>query len=325
MPQEPGPGEVLVRVKAVGVCGSDMHWYLEGRIGHNPAIYPQILGHEPAGEVVAVGAGVSGLACGQKVAVEPSITCGHCEMCRAGQYNNCLNSIFMGSPKAPGFFRDYALVPAHNAELVSQHLSFTQIAILEPLAVMLHVLEVAPIRIGDTVAVLGSGPIGMLMAAVARQAGASRVIVADRLPHRLKLAEKMGVDAAVDTNSRSLPEAVMDFTRGRGADIVFDAAGACETVNAAMTVARAAGRVVLIGIPAERFEVDLHTAMMKELRIQTIKRSNHNTEAAVELLESGRIPLDFVTHHMPLERTAEAFEMLEHYTDGVGKVVIETD
>ena len=185
-------------------------------------------------------------------------------------------------------------------------------------------MEMAPVVLGDTIAVMGAGPIGLLTTAVARLAGAGRIFVADRIPHRLALARAMGADAVIDMRGESPSAAVADLTRGRGADIVFDAAGAPGTINAALRIARTGGRVVLIGLPAECvLPVDLMAAMAKELNIQAIKRSNHNAAAAIELLESGRIPRALVTHRLPLAETPPAFEMLAAYADGVGKVIIE--
>ena len=323
MPPEPEPGEVLVKVRAVGICGSDMHWY-HGGIGHTLSVYPQILGHEPAGEVVAVGKGVTDLAPGQKVAIEPAMTCGHCELCRSGRHNACVSSRFMSGPHTPGLFREYAVIPEHNAVLVPQHLTFDGITLLEPLAVMLHIMEMSPIRIGDTVAVMGAGPIGLLMASMARIAGARQVFIADKVSHRLQLAREMGVDVALQIPGESVYDAVMDQTRGRGVDLVFDAAGAPETINTGIQIARNGGRFTLIGIPEEiGITIDIHTAMNKELTLQTIKRSNHNVHGAVALLESGKISTALVTHHYPLERTPEAFATLSAYKDGVGKVIIE--
>src|ERR1041385_1013967 len=134
MPPDPAPGEVLVRMRAVGVCGSDMHWYKEGGIGSMPAVYPQVLGHEPAGEVVAVGKGVEGIRSGQRVAIEPAITCGHCEFCRSGHHNNCVGSIFMGGPQMAGFFRDHAVVPQRNVVPIPDGMTFAAATIIEPLA-----------------------------------------------------------------------------------------------------------------------------------------------------------------------------------------------
>jgi L-iditol 2-dehydrogenase len=323
MPPDPGPGEVLVKIHSVGICGSDMHWYLEGCIGSYPATYPQVLGHEPAGEIVAVGPGVN-LSPGGKVAVEPSITCGRCEPCLSGRHNNCLNSIFMGAGGKPGLFLEYATMPAENTVALPTAMSYTQATIIEPLAVILHVLELVQLRLGDTVAVLGAGPIGLLTATVARLAGASRVFVADRIPHRLDLARRMGVDAAFDLATESFEQAVLDHTRGRGVDIAIDAAGSLQAINVAIAVARMGGKVVILGIPADNSTpFDVHTAMAKELNLQTIRRSNHNAHAAIELLMSGRIPEIFVTHRYPLDETPRAFETLAAYADGIGKAVIE--
>lgn len=323
-PPDPGPGEVTVKLRAIGICGSDMHWYLEGCIGISEAIYPQVLGHEPAGEIIALGPGVSDLAIGDRVAVEPSITCGHCESCLRGRHNNCVQSIFMGSPQHPGLFREYATMPARNVVRVPGSFSFPQATLIEPLAVILHVLELVDIRVGDTVAVLGAGSIGMLSAAVARLAGASQVFAGDIRSYRLDLARRMGAGITIDTSKESMLDAVMDHTRGRGVDLVIDAAGAADSINTAIAIAKLSGRIALIGIPSERMvPVDLNAAMAKEIDIQTVKRSNHNAHEAIDLLGDGRIPDALLTHRLPLDKTPAAFEMLANYSDGVGKAVIE--
>jgi L-iditol 2-dehydrogenase len=332
-PGDPGHGEVTVRIRAVGVCGSDLHWYQDGRMGEIPAVYPQVLGHEPAGEVVAVGpslhssaaapplhssaaapplhssaaappfhssaaprqgadGGSSGdfaghFSVGDRVVIEPTLTCGHCEFCLRGQHNHCVRGVFLGGPQAPGLFREYVTLAAGNCTRIPWSGAMPRTAVFdygtatlaEPLAVMIHMLELIEIRAGDTVAVTGAGPIGMLCAAIAKASGAGRVFIADRLPYRLKLAITMGADVAIDTTISSLVETVMDATRGRGADVVLEAAGSPETVNAAIRVARMGGTVMLIGIPGELHpRIDIHTAMMKELRLQTLKRSNHRTQ-----------------------------------------------
>ena len=169
-------------------------------------------------------------------------------------------------------------------------MSFRDATLVEPLAVMLHVMEMTEIRLGDTVAVMGAGPIGLLMASVARLAGASRIFIIDRLPHRLQIARDMGVpDVTLDINTDPVPQAILDHTRGRGVDLVFDCAAAPQTFTLAMAVAAMGARLILIGIPAEAIPVDFTGAMFKELNIQTVKRSNHNTHAAIELMRSGRI------------------------------------
>src|SRR5213593_3403430 len=160
-PPDPGPGEVTVRVRAVGICGSDMHYYLEGGCAGYPAMYPSVLGHEPAGEVAAVGPGVENLMPGARVAIEPAITCGRCEFCRAGRHNLCENVIFMGGLQAPGLLREWATIPAGNAVPIPNSVSYPAATVVEPLAVILHALELTRLEPGETVAVMGAGPIGL--------------------------------------------------------------------------------------------------------------------------------------------------------------------
>jgi threonine dehydrogenase-like Zn-dependent dehydrogenase len=333
-PRDPGHGEVTVRIRAVGVCGSDLHWYQDGRIGEIQAVYPQVLGHEPAGEVIAVGAGAGAdggssgefaghFSVGDRVVIEPTLTCGHCEFCLRGQHNHCVRGVFLGGPQAPGLFREYVTLAAGNCTRIPAGLDFGVATLAEPLAVMVHMLELIEIRAGDMVAVTGAGPIGMLCAAIAKASGAGRVFIADRLPHRLKLAMSMGADVAIDANESSLVDTVLDATRGRGADVVLEAAGSPEMVKAAIHMARMGGTVMLIGIASALHpKIDIHAAMMKELRLQTLKRSNHRTQQALDLLVAGRIPTSLLTHTLPLAATPRAFEMLTNYSDGVGKAII---
>ena len=320
--QDPGPGEILLKLRSVGICGSDMHWYLEGNVYGYPASYPQILGHEPAGEVVLTGPGVTSLKPGDRVSIEPTISCGHCEYCLRGQHNNCIRGLFMGSPQWPGLLREFATVPAHNATLVPESFNYTQASLIEPVAVIMHMLELVEIRAGATVAVLGAGPIGLLAAAVARKAGATQVLVADKLPHRIQMALDQGATAAVPLNQ--FRELVLDKTRGRGVDMAIDAAGAAETINTALAVTRLAGTFVLIGIPNQvPIGVDLYSLQAKEIQFQPVKRSNHRSEPAIALIASGAIPESIVTHRVGIEQAPAAFEMLAEYRDGVGKLAVE--
>ena len=323
IPQErdPGPGEVTVRIRACGICGSDLHWWAEGGVGAKVAQYPCILGHEPAGEIVAVGPGVTSHNVGHRVAVEPALTCGQCEFCRAGRHNLCTSATFLSSSGAPGLYREYCTIPAHNADPLPAHFTYEQATLVEPLSVIVHVLEVAPIAQGDTVAILGAGSIGMLAAAVAKHAGASHVYIADQVPHRLAMARRMGAGTAVDIKDFSA--AVLDGTAGRGADVVIDAAAKPQTVQAGLAVARRGAQFVLVGIPSQRhMPFDFHLAMSKELRVQTIFRANQGGHRAIELLASGAVPTALLSHSLPLSQTQQAFELLEAYADGGGKVVI---
>jgi len=321
LPPDPARGEILVKLRSVGICGSDMHWYLEGSIYGLAAVYPQVLGHEPAGEVAAVGPGVSTLKPGDRVSIEPTISCGHCEWCLRGQHNNCPTSAFMGSPQAPGLLREFAVVPAHNATLVPETFSYTQASLIEPVAVIMHMLELVEIRPGSTVAVLGAGPIGLLAAALARKAGAAQVLMADKLPHRIRMAQELG---AIAVPMAQFGELVADQTLGRGVDIAIDAAGATETINASLAATTLGGTFVLIGIPTQApVPVDLFSLQAKEIRFQPLKRSNHQSKPAIALLGSGAIPESIITHRARLEQVPEAFQMLADYREGIGKLAIE--
>jgi L-iditol 2-dehydrogenase len=324
-PRDPGPGEVLVRIRACGVCGSDMHFYLEGGCAGTGALYPSVLGHEPAGEIVELGRGVEGLVVGQRVAVEPALTCGHCSRCRAGYANQCEVSRFMGGVQEAGLLRDYAVVPAHNAVPLPDDVDYATATVVEPLAVLLHSVNLAKLHVGETVAVMGAGPIGLLAVATAKLAGASRVIVGDRIPHRLAMAKKLGADEAVNIDNESVRDAVHDLTGGKGAHVVFDGAGKAESINNAIASARRGGRVVIIGIPSEHHVgVDLWQAMHSELSIHVQKRSNGNDRDALDILRRGEIDASLlITHRFSLEQGARAFETVAEYADGVGKALVE--
>jgi L-iditol 2-dehydrogenase len=324
-PHEPGPGEVTVRVRAVGICGSDMHFYREGSCAGSAASYPIILGHEPAGEVAAVGPQVQGLRPGARVAIEPAITCGKCEFCRAGRHNLCERVVFMGGLQLPGFLREWASIPARNAVEIPSSMSYPVATVVEPLAVILHALELTRLEPGDTVAVMGAGPIGLLAVAVARIAGAGRIISADRIPCRLALAQELGADAVIDVASQPTAEAILDLTNGRGAHLIIDAAGKPDSLNPALRAVRHGGRVVLIGIPSEDMpRVDLYAALNREATLLALKRSNRNDRAALRLIESGKIDAaKLITHRFPLSQADKAFQTAAAYAEGVAKAVIE--
>jgi 2-desacetyl-2-hydroxyethyl bacteriochlorophyllide A dehydrogenase len=230
----------------------------------------------------------------------------------------------MGGPDAQGFLRDYVVIPAHNADPIPDGLSWYDATLMEPVAVWVHVFELQPLRMGETVAVMGCGSIGLLGIAMAKAAGAPLVMACDRVPHRLQLAKAMGADIALNVTEDYFYDAVMEKTRGRGVDAVFDAAGAPETINLGLKCARSGGRFTLIGIPEPlHFEVDLHTAMAKELNLQMMKRSNHKGCAAGALLAAGKIPTALITHKLPLAQAQHGFELLHSYADGVGKLIFD--
>jgi L-iditol 2-dehydrogenase len=320
---DPGPGEVQVRVEAVGICGSDMHSYSEGAVGDTPCLFPMVLGHEPAGTVTRTGAGVTGWSRGDLVACEPAIFCYHCEHCQTGHHNLCAHMRFLSTPGHPGFFRETVNLPAENVLPLPRGLAAADGALVEPLAVALHSLKLAPPALGESAVVFGAGPIGLLTVAVLRLAGAGRIFVVEPLAHRRALASGIGADVALDPGQDAVA-AILADTRGRGVDLVLDCAAKPDTANDCLRVARAGGRVVYTGIASElRVPMDVHTWRRKELAIWQVRRSNREGHAAIDLL--ARHPRLFgpvVTHSRPLEEIGKAFALCESYADGVGKLVV---
>lgn len=308
---DPGPGEVQVRVQAVGICGSDMHAYAEGGIGGADCVYPMVLGHEPAGVVEKVGAGVTGWNPGDSAALEPALYCYHCEHCMRGRHNVCAKLRFLSSPGDPGFFREYVNLPSRNLLALPPNLDARQGSLIEPLAVVLHSLKFAQPKPGESAVVFGAGPIGLLTVAVLKLSGARRIWVVEPAPARRDLAKRLGADP-------------VDEAGQLGADMVFDCAAKPESVRQSVQVARAGGRVVFTGIPSEiETAINFHAWRRKELAFFQVRRSNHEGVQARDLLAAH--PERFtpiITHTRPLEEIAAAFSQLERHEDGVGKLVL---
>jgi L-iditol 2-dehydrogenase len=321
---DPPAGKVQVRVEAIGICGSDMHYFAEGRVGYSKAVYPMVLGHEPSGTVLSVGAGVTGWTPGDRVALEAPVYCYHCEACMTGHHNLCENGTFMSSPEEPGFFRDRVNLPAVSLVPIPGNLDFVEATIWEPLGIILHSFRFAQPRLGETVAVFGAGPIGLTTIAALKLAGAKRIWCSDPLPHRRELARALGADEVLDPRQCDPAAEILAATGRRGVDLAIDCAAKDNTINEAIRATRTAGRVVITAVPSELLvPMEFHVMRRKELNFFTTRRANHTGHAAVEMLSS--FPKSFVpmiTHRMGLHDTQRAFEMLESYSDGVGKIVL---
>ena len=320
--EDPGPGEVQVRVEAVGICGSDLHAYSEGGVGGISNVYPMVLGHEPAGRILKTGAGVTRLAAGDRGALEPALYCYHCEFCLSGHHNVCANIRFLSNPHHPGFFRELVNLPVTNFRAIPAGMSFDEAALAEPLAIALHSLRLVSIRPGETVAVIGAGPIGLLTIAALRAAKAGRIWAVEPLAHRRELARVMGADAAIEPGE-AVSE-ILGATGQRGVDCAMDCAAGELTTVQAIQLTRNAGRVAITGIHATPLvSVDGSAMRRKELTLFNVRRSNHETQEALELLQAHAewfAPL--LTHTRPLEDIDEAFTIASQYRDGVGKMIV---
>ncbi|MFZ0395805.1 MAG: alcohol dehydrogenase catalytic domain-containing protein [Terracidiphilus sp.] len=319
---DPGPGQVQVRIEAVGICGSDLHAYCEGAVGSAPNVYPMVLGHEPSGVIVKTGAGVAGLAAGDRGALEPALYCYHCEFCLSGRHNVCANIGFLSNPHHPGFFREIVNLPAANFYPIPEAMSFEEAALAEPLAVAMHSVRLASIRAGETVAVIGAGPIGLLTIAALRAAGAARIWAVEPLAHRRQLARAIGADAVLEPEEAQ--EEILRSTGRRGVDCAIDCAAAEHTTNQAIHLTRNAGRVALTGIHSTpNVSMDGSAMRRKELAIFNVRRSNHETPEALDLLEAhGEWFRPLLTHSRALENIDEAFAIASQYRDGVGKMIV---
>jgi len=296
----PGPGEELVRVEAVGLCGSDLHWFEEGTIGGVPLTRPLVLGHELAGVTAS----------GRRVAIDPAVPCGGCPLCGEGHPNLCLHLRFAGHGDEDGGLREWMAWPRQCLFPLPDDLSAAEGAMLEPLGVALHAVDLAHVRPGATVGVFGCGPIGLLVLQVARLAGAARVLATElpSRPHRLEEARRLGGEPCPARGGEEAG-AILEATGGHGLDVAVEAAGDNAALDAAVEAVRPGARIVLAGIPAgERTSFSAATARRKGLTLALSRRMKHTYPRAAALAASGRVELDtLVTGRFPLRDAAAAF------------------
>jgi L-iditol 2-dehydrogenase len=301
---EPGPGEVLIRVTAVGLCGSDLHWFSEGGIGDAVLTRPLVLGHEFAGVIE------SGPRTGQRVAVDPAIPCGHCQQCLAGQAHLCRDLRFAGHGSTDGALRTCMAWPERLAETLPDGLSDPEGALLEPLGVALHALELGRLGPAMSAGVYGCGPIGLLLVQLLRMVGAEPIVATDRLPHRVAAAQAMGATQAVSTIDGYVASADEGPGPASGLDVAFEAAGDDAAVESAIQAVRPGGRVVLLGIPADdRTSFSASVARRKGLTIQLCRRMRPgHLSRAIRLAETKRVDLrPLLTGRYPLSDAEAGF------------------
>ncbi len=313
----PGPGESLVRVTAVSICGSDIHWFAEGGIGDARIKQPLVLGHEFAGVIAG------GERSGERVAVDPAIPCGVCEFCLEGNPNFCTSMHFAGDGKFDGALREYVAWPTHCLFGLPESIGDAEGALLEALGVGIHAIDLGHLRPGMSVGIFGCGPIGLLMVQLARISGATRIIATDKLLHRLQAAKSFGATNVFQAEGGKETAEILAVTHRRGVDVAFEVAGENDAVETAVVAAKPGARVVLVGIPADdRTTFTASTARRKGLTIKLVRRMKHTYPRAIALVEHGLVDVrSLVTHRFPLTGAQPAFVEAEKRS-GL-KVVVE--
>jgi L-iditol 2-dehydrogenase len=299
-----GADQALLRITAVGICGSDLHWFSEAGIGDVTLDHPLIIGHEFAGIVE------EGRLRGRRVAVDPQVPCDDCEFCREGNPNLCPTHIFAGLDADDGALRQFMSWPESAFHHLPDSLTDEDGAMLEPLGVAIHAVDLAHLRPGMTVGVIGCGPIGLLILQVARLAGATKIIATDKLSHRLDAARALGAAAVFQTgDDREEAGAILAETKQRGLDVLFEAAGENPAVETAIDTVKPGGRVILAGIPSDnRTSFDASTARRKGVTIMLVRRMKNTYPRATQLVVDGLVDVrSLVTHRFSMEHFEEAF------------------
>jgi len=317
--------DVLIKMKTVGVCGSDVHYFTTGKIGSQVVEYPFTVGHEGAGIVEQMGKGVTTLKPGDRIAIEPAMNCGECDQCLAGRPHTCRKLKFLGCPgQAEGCLSEYIVMPEHCCLQIQDSMTFDQAAISEPLAIGVYAVHQSIPMKGTTVGILGAGPIGESVLLPALALGASKVFVTDKIDARLKLAKQNGAFWTGNPDKEDVVAAVKTL-EPLLLDVIFECCGKQEAFDQAIEMLKPGGKLMVIGIPEfARWSVNVDEARRKEICIQNVRRQNHSTEIALEMINEGIVNVsNWATHRFKLKDAKQAFDMVADYQDGVLKAMID--
>jgi L-iditol 2-dehydrogenase len=323
----PGPGELLVKVAACGICGSDVHGF-DGSSGRR--IPPLVMGHEAAGTVAEAGSGVKRFGIGDRVTFDSTIYCGECRFCKRGEMNLCdrreVLGVSCGDYRRDGAFAEYVLVPERIAYKLPDAMGFEEAAMLEAVSVALHAVAVSDLRGGETALVIGAGMIGLLTLQAARSAGCSRVFIADVDRTRLELARQLGATETLNLSGSELAGRCRELTEGAGADVALEAVGRDETVATAIDAVRKGGTVTLIGNVTPEVRLPLQKVVSRQLRLQGTAASCGEYPQAIEMITNGSIKVKpLITAVAPLSEGAEWFRRLYSHEPGLMKIVLKPE
>jgi L-iditol 2-dehydrogenase len=323
-PRIMNPEDVLIKMASVGVCGSDIHYYTDGKIGSQVVEYPFTVGHEGSGIVEDVGAGVSKFKPGDRIAIDPAMPCFQCDQCKSGRFHTCRHLKFLGCPgQAEGCLSEYIVIPETSCFPISKTVSFDEAVISEPLAIGYYATKLSGNLKDKTIGILGFGPIGMSVLLPALTEKAGKIYVTDKINARLKIAEKCGANwtgnpAESDIVGNIIAEETLLL------DIVFECCGQQEAVDQAIKLLKPGGKLLIIGIPEfDRWSFPTDDFRRKEIAVQNVRRQNECTHDVLELIANKEVDVKpMVTHHFPFEQTDKAFELVAGYKDGVMKAMI---
>lgn len=317
--------EVLVKLEYVGICGSDMHYYETGAIGDFVVEPPFVLGHEPGGTVVEVGKNVKHLKVGDRVALEPGKTCGHCQFCKEGKYNLCPDVVFFATPPVDGVFQEYV---AHEADLcfkLPDNVSTLEGALIEPLAVGFHAAIQGDAHLGQKAVVMGSGCIGLVSMMALKARGVSEVYVVDVMDKRLEKAMELGATAVINGAKEDVAERIRQLTNGEGVDLAIETAGTEITTRQAIQVVKKGSTIVLVGYSKTgEMTLPMSIALDKELTFKTVFRYRHIYPMAIDAVASGKVNLKgIVTNEFTLDEVPKAMDYSMHNKADIVKAVIK--
>ena len=316
--------DVLLKIEKVGVCGSDVHYHETGRIGSHVVEYPFIIGHECAATVKAIGKAVSRVKVGDEVVVDPATSCHKCDQCRQGRENTCENLSFLGTPgQGNGCLCEYIVMSQDSCYPTKKEITLEQAALCEPFVIGVYSVRQSKISNDSKIAILGYGPIGLSCMVAAQAEDVKEIYMTDKLDYRAEMAKKAGAVWTGNPDRENIVKEIME-REPSGMDIVYECAGQQETLDEAVELLKPGGKLMLIGIPRiERISFSIDQLRRKELTLINIRRQNNCTQAAIDLIASGKINLDFmITHRFTFEQTPAAFEMVAGYRDGIVKAMI---
>jgi L-iditol 2-dehydrogenase len=322
---EIGPDDLLVRVKACGICGSDVHGY-DGSTGRR--IPPLVMGHEAAGEVAAVGANVAAYKRGDRVTFDSTVSCGKCFFCTHGNINLCDNrqvlGVSCGDYRRNGAFAEFVVVPQNIAYKIPESLAYEHAALIEAVSIGVHAVSITPIKLGDTGVIVGAGMIGLLTLQAARLAGCTRVIAVDLDDAKLEVAKQLGADEGLNPKTCDVPARIAELTGGHGADIAIECVGASSPVKTAILSVRKGGTVTLVGNITPNIEIPLQSVVTRQIRLQGSCASNGEYPQCIALLASGAIRVGpIISALAPLSEGVEWFDRLYKHDGNLMKVVLQ--